>query len=218
MNTITPKKTLIVASVMMKLCSPERTIRTPLTAPSAPPSASAPAIESGDGQADALEQPAHRHRRADADGADGKIEAAGHDHHHHRKADHDVDRHRAAEREEIELRTEARRSEREDRAEDHDQRDEPEFVGEQQAPRSGELGPGDSPPRALGARGRLGAFDRGRRVHPKACRRSICRPHPLLRVWEKAPQGPAEESTILSPALLAAGGTRRFEPARLTGR
>ena len=50
MKTITPKNTLIVASVMMKLCNPERTISTPLTAPSAPPSASAPAIASGTGR------------------------------------------------------------------------------------------------------------------------------------------------------------------------
>ena len=50
MKTITPKNTLIVASVMMKLCNPERTISTPLTAPSAPPSASAPTIESGTGR------------------------------------------------------------------------------------------------------------------------------------------------------------------------
>ena len=118
---------------MMKLCRPERTISTPFKG--AEHGAQCERGENGDekGRAGSFKEPAATDRDADADGADSEIEPAGHDHHHHRKSDHDVDCGDAAEREQVEGRTETGRAQREDSAEDRDQRDQAEFVGEQEA-------------------------------------------------------------------------------------
>src|SRR5947209_2588406 len=74
---------------------------------------------------------ANSHGRKDGDGADREVQASRHDHHHHRKADHDVDRRNAAEREQVERRTNPGRAQRKSGPETEDQRDQPEFVAEQ---------------------------------------------------------------------------------------
>ena len=84
------------------------------------PSASAPATASGTGNAERLHQVAAGHHRADADRADGEVHAAGREHHHLRKADDDVDRERAADREEVEGGQEAGRARGEDDPEERD--------------------------------------------------------------------------------------------------
>ena len=74
---------LIVASVMMKLLAPVRTISRPLTRPSSGAERQRQGDRRPDRQARAPHQPAGGHGRADADRADREIEAAGDDHHHH---------------------------------------------------------------------------------------------------------------------------------------
>ena len=84
--SMAPEKRLALASVMMKLLTPVRTMAKPFSQPSAPPSASAPATATGTGSPRACISVAGRHHGADADRADGEVHAAGREHHHLRRS------------------------------------------------------------------------------------------------------------------------------------
>ena len=138
-----PKKMLIVASVMMKLCRPERTTAQPLTTPSAPPIASAaedgerasgrPSASISQPNAMAAQTPmAPTARFSPPVTITTIIEKPimmliGGD---------------TAEREQVERRQEALGQHREDDAEDEDQDQEPELVGEPEAQGPGRGGSG----------------------------------------------------------------------------
>ena len=107
--SMAPEKRLALASVMMKLLTPVRTMAKPFSQPSAAAERERPGDGDRDRQPEGLHQVAGRHHGADADRADGEIHAAGREHHHLREADDDVDGERAAEIEEVERREEPRR-------------------------------------------------------------------------------------------------------------
>jgi hypothetical protein len=152
-------------------------------------------------QAGAFGKPPEAHRRADADGADGEIEAACDDHDHHGEADHDVDRHRPAEREQVERRTESGRAERKHGAEDEDERQQPELVAEQPARRRR----GTSGGVVAGALVNAGRFERCGRIHLEAC----ADPVPGARAAMKRRAARAREARAASPSLGVTGRSDR---------